>query len=115
MPRADNVPLLLGRDPQHPLHAQSTRAKGVGEVGAIGSPPAVINAVLDALSPLGVQDIAMPATPQKVWQALQNSTNRARGRMKDGRTERCTISLITVQAAGRRRKALRVKQAKPGS
>ena len=48
-------------------------AKGVGEVGAIGSPPAVINAVLDALAPLGVQDISMPATPLKVWQAINNA------------------------------------------
>ena len=45
--------------------------KGVGEVGAIGSPPAVINAILDALAPLGVDDISMPATPQTVWQAIQ--------------------------------------------
>ena len=40
------------------------------EVGAIGSTPAVINAVLDALLPLGVADIAMPATPHRVWQAI---------------------------------------------
>jgi carbon-monoxide dehydrogenase large subunit len=51
-------------------------AKGVGEVGAIGSPPAVINAVLDALSPLGVQDISMPATPLKVWQAIQGAPTK---------------------------------------
>jgi aerobic carbon-monoxide dehydrogenase large subunit len=43
-------------------------------VGAIGSTPAVINAVLDALLPLGVQDITMPATPHKVWQAIQSAT-----------------------------------------
>ena len=42
-------------------------AKGVGEVGAIGCPPAVVNAVLDALAPLGVTDISMPVTPEKVW------------------------------------------------
>ena len=48
-------------------------SKGVGEVGAIGSTPAVINAVLDALSPLGVTDITMPATPLKVWQAIHNA------------------------------------------
>ena len=39
--------------------------KGVGEVGAIGSPPAVVNAILDALAPLGVEDISMPATPNR--------------------------------------------------
>ena len=47
--------------------------KGVGEVGAIGVPPAVIGAVLDALAPLGVKDISMPATPEKVWTAIQNA------------------------------------------
>jgi carbon-monoxide dehydrogenase large subunit len=47
--------------------------KGVGEVGAIGVPPAVINAVLDALAPLGVTHIDMPATPEKVWQAIRTA------------------------------------------
>jgi len=47
--------------------------KGVGEVGAIGVPPAVINAVLDALAPLGVSHIDMPATPEKVWRAIQEA------------------------------------------
>jgi carbon-monoxide dehydrogenase large subunit len=45
-------------------------AKGCGEAGAIGSPPAVMNAVLDALRPLGVKDLDMPATPARVWQAI---------------------------------------------
>jgi carbon-monoxide dehydrogenase large subunit len=45
--------------------------KGCGEAGAIGSPPAVINAVLDALAPLGVKDFDMPATPHRVWEAIQ--------------------------------------------
>jgi carbon-monoxide dehydrogenase large subunit len=45
--------------------------KGCGEAGAIGSPPALMNAVLDALKDLGVQDLDMPATPSRVWQAIQ--------------------------------------------
>jgi carbon-monoxide dehydrogenase large subunit len=52
--------------PTHPLGA-----KGVGETGAIASTPAVINAVLDALAPYGVTDIDMPATPERVWRAMQ--------------------------------------------
>lgn len=44
--------------------------KGCGEAGAIGSPPAVINAILDALAPLGVKDLQMPATPHRVWTAM---------------------------------------------
>ena len=44
-----------------------------GEAGAIGSPPAVINAVLDALKPLGVIDFDMPASPSRVWEAIQSA------------------------------------------
>jgi carbon-monoxide dehydrogenase large subunit len=51
--------------PRNPLGA-----KGIGEAGAIGATPAVWNAVVDALSHLGVRNIDMPATPQRVWQAI---------------------------------------------
>ncbi|MBM3559561.1 MAG: xanthine dehydrogenase family protein [Alphaproteobacteria bacterium] len=69
MPRADNLP-SFGVTTQSVMGASNPlEVKGVGEVGAIGSPPAVINAVLDALTPLGVGDIAMPATPARIWQA----------------------------------------------
>ena len=48
--------------------------KGVGEAGTIASTPAVMNAVVDALAPLGVRNMEMPATPERVWRALaQNS------------------------------------------
>jgi len=47
--------------------------KGVGETGAIASPPAVMNAVADALAPFGVTDIDMPATPERVWRALEEA------------------------------------------
>jgi carbon-monoxide dehydrogenase large subunit len=50
--------------------------KGCGEAGAIGSPPAVINAVVDALAEYGIRHIDMPATPQTVWRAIQNATRR---------------------------------------
>ena len=73
MPRADNLP-NLNVGTQSVLGASNPlEVKGVGEVGAIGSPPAVINAILDALAPLGVDDISMPATSAKVWQAIQNA------------------------------------------
>ncbi|HEV7888731.1 MAG TPA: xanthine dehydrogenase family protein molybdopterin-binding subunit, partial [Acidimicrobiales bacterium] len=45
-------------------------AKGIGESGTIGSTPAVQNAVVDALTPLGVRHVDMPATPERVWRAL---------------------------------------------
>ncbi len=47
--------------------------KGIGESGTIGAPPAVINAVIDALRPLGVDRIDMPATPLRVWETIQNA------------------------------------------
>jgi carbon-monoxide dehydrogenase large subunit len=51
--------------------------KGCGEAGAIGSPPALINAIVDALAPLGVKDIQMPATPHRVWQTIQAARTSA--------------------------------------
>jgi carbon-monoxide dehydrogenase large subunit len=70
LPRADDLPpfeLVLKETPapNNPLGI-----KGCGEAGATGSPPAVINAIVDALSPLGVRHLDMPATPQRVWQAI---------------------------------------------
>jgi aerobic carbon-monoxide dehydrogenase large subunit len=48
-------------------------AKGVGESGTIGAPPAIVNAVLDALAPLGVKAIDMPLKPEKVWSVIQSA------------------------------------------
>jgi carbon-monoxide dehydrogenase large subunit len=48
-------------------------AKGVGETGTIAAAPAVINAVVDALAHLGVTDIQMPATPERVWRAIEEA------------------------------------------
>ena len=50
--------------------------KGVGEAGTIGSPPAVVNAVIDALSPLGITDIGMPTTPERVWRAIHAAKSK---------------------------------------
>jgi carbon-monoxide dehydrogenase large subunit len=51
--------------------------KGIGEAGTIAAPPAVVNAVVDALSHLGVTDIEMPATPERVWRAVRQATGGA--------------------------------------
>jgi aerobic carbon-monoxide dehydrogenase large subunit len=59
-------------------------AKGIGEAGTIGSTPAVQNAIIDALAPLGVRHIDMPASPQRVWQALE-STRRVAAAAEDKR------------------------------
>ena len=71
MPRADDFPEFKIGHVCTPCTHNALGTKGCGEAGAIGSPPAIINAVLDALAPLGVKDIDMPATPHRVWQAIQ--------------------------------------------
>jgi carbon-monoxide dehydrogenase large subunit len=73
MPRADDLPSYQVSTETTLCVNNTLGVKGVGEVGAIGSPPAVINAVVDALSDLGVTDVPMPATPQAVWRAIQNA------------------------------------------
>ncbi len=77
MPRADDVPSFKVGTRTTLCKHNTLGVKGCGEVGAIGSPPAIINAVVDALSPLGVTDIAMPATPLKVWQTIQAAKTAA--------------------------------------
>jgi carbon-monoxide dehydrogenase large subunit len=73
MPTAHSVPEpILGHtvtpNPSNPLGA-----KGAGEAGTIGAPPTIVNAVLDALRPLGVKDLDLPITDEKVWQAIQTA------------------------------------------
>ncbi len=71
MPRADDVPFITVDHHTTLCTHNPLGVKGCGEVGAIGSPPAVINAVVDALKPYGVSHIDMPATPEKVWRLIQ--------------------------------------------
>ncbi|TWO68393.1 xanthine dehydrogenase family protein molybdopterin-binding subunit [Caenimonas sedimenti] len=71
MPRADDLPQFTLDTVCTPCTHNPLGTKGCGEAGAIGSPPAVINAVLDALKPLGVKDLDMPASPSRVWEAIQ--------------------------------------------
>ena len=77
MPRADDLPSFKVGYTNTPCTHNDLGVKGCGEAGAIASPPALINAVIDALSPLGVTDMSMPATPQKVWKAIQESQSVA--------------------------------------
>jgi carbon-monoxide dehydrogenase large subunit len=71
MPRADDLPTIKLGQVCTPCTHNPLGSKGCGEAGAIAAPPAVINAVLDALHPLGVTDLDMPATPHRVWEAIQ--------------------------------------------
>ena len=73
MPRADDVPSFIVDTQVTPCTHNPLGSKGCGEAGAIGSPPAVIGAIVDALKHLGVKDVAMPATPLRVWQTIQSA------------------------------------------
>ena len=74
MPRADDLPNMnveLVED--YPCVTNPLGIKGAGEAGAVAAPPTVINAILDALSPLDVTHIDMPATPERIWRAIQEA------------------------------------------
>jgi len=73
MPRAAVMPNVECALEEVPCKTNPLGVKGIGESGTIGAPPAVINAVIDALRPLGVDAIDMPATPLRVWEAIQRA------------------------------------------
>jgi carbon-monoxide dehydrogenase large subunit len=77
LPRADDVPSFSFAYNVVPCRNNTLGVKGSGEAGAIGAPPAVINAVVDALAPLGIQHVDMPATPQKIWALIQSARRTA--------------------------------------
>lgn len=56
-----------------PSPTNAMGVKGIGEAGTIAAPPAVINAIVDALSHLGVRNVERPATPERVWRAIQEA------------------------------------------
>ena len=70
LPRADDLPDIEVELLEIPCATNPLGVKGAGEAGAVGSPPAVINAIIDALAGDGVRHLDMPATPQAVWKAL---------------------------------------------
>jgi carbon-monoxide dehydrogenase large subunit len=73
VPRATDAPPILSERLVHPAPSNPLGAKGTGEAGCIGAPPAIVNAVLDALAPYGVTDLQMPLRPSTVWTALQRA------------------------------------------
>jgi len=90
VPSAVDVPHFTTDRTETPATTNPLGVKGVGEAGAIASPPAVVNAVLDAVRHLGVTEIDMPCSPQRVWRAVQS----ARGAVKS------TSEHATEAAAG---------------
>ncbi|MGW0657229.1 molybdopterin cofactor-binding domain-containing protein, partial [Streptomyces umbrinus] len=76
VPSAVDLPEFTTARTETPATSNPLGVKGVGEAGTIASTPAVVNAIVDALRPLGVQDIAMPCSPGRVWEALQSAQAR---------------------------------------
>jgi aerobic carbon-monoxide dehydrogenase large subunit len=71
LPRADDAPMFEFASHPVPATTNPLGVKGCGEAGCAGSLPAVMNAVMDALKPYGIRHIDMPATPERVWQAIR--------------------------------------------
>ena len=79
MPKATQVPQYLCDRTVTPTDVNPLGAKGVGEAGIIGSTPAVVNAVVDALAPYGVRNLDMPLKPEKIWKILRSSRTGVAG------------------------------------
>ena len=71
MPSAADLPPFVTDRTETPATTNPLGVKGVGEAGTIASTPAVVNAIVDALRPLGVTDVEMPCSPERVWRAIQ--------------------------------------------
>jgi carbon-monoxide dehydrogenase large subunit len=76
LPHATDIPPLRTAHTESPSPTNPLGTKGVGESGTIGAPGAVINAIVDALAHLGVEDIPLPASPSNVWAAIQVSSTK---------------------------------------
>jgi aerobic carbon-monoxide dehydrogenase large subunit len=73
MPRADNFCAVVIEDNPVPTPTNPLGVKGAGEAGTVGSLSAGVNAIVDALSVLGIRHIDTPCTPYRVWQAIANA------------------------------------------
>lgn len=73
MPRADDLPMIRFKRNEVPCLTNPLGIKGAGEAGAIGAPPAIVNAIIDALSEHEVRHVDMPVTPARLWQLLHHA------------------------------------------
>lgn len=77
VPSAADLPDFVTDRTETPAVSNPLGAKGVGEAGTIASTPAVVNAIVDALRPLGVHDVQMPCTPERVWEAVRSAQGQS--------------------------------------
>ena len=79
LPRAQDLPNFAGGlNESSPTKSNPLGVKGTGQAGSIAAPQTIMNAVLDALSPLGINELDMPATPYLVWSAIQRARTSGR-------------------------------------
>jgi carbon-monoxide dehydrogenase large subunit len=76
LPRAEDLPPIEFAYNVVPCRTNPLGVKGAGEAGAIGAPPALVNAVVDALAELGIEHLDMPLTPERLWQAIRTAAGR---------------------------------------
>jgi carbon-monoxide dehydrogenase large subunit len=77
LPSAADLPSFITERTETPSTSNPLGVKGVGEAGTIASTPAIVNGVIDAVRHLGVNEVPMPCTPQRVWRAIQDAKGRA--------------------------------------
>ena len=87
VPSAADLPSFTTDRTETPATSNPLGVKGVGEAGTIASTPAVVNAIVDALRPYGVNDVPMPCTPERVWRALREAGTAADGGQAGGERE----------------------------
>jgi len=84
VPSAADLPHLTTDRTETPATTNPLGVKGVGEAGTIASTPAVVNAIVDALRPMGIDDVEMPCTPERVWRAVQSARDTGAGQNGGG-------------------------------
>ena len=84
LPSAADLPSFTTDRTETPATTNPLGVKGVGEAGTIASTPAVVNAIVDALRPFGVQDVPMACTPERVWRAIQDARQSGAGTSSGG-------------------------------
>jgi carbon-monoxide dehydrogenase large subunit len=77
LPRAGDLPVIEFAYNVVPCRTNPLGVKGAGEAGAIGAPPALVNAVVDALGEIGIEHLDMPLTPERVWAAIRAAEQQA--------------------------------------
>src|SRR3954468_11214586 len=97
LPSAADLPSFTTDRTETPATSNPLGVKGVGEAGTIASTPAVMNAIVDALRPFGVNDVRMPATPERVWRAIHGA---GKHRAADGTTAYGGASTSTSDGGG---------------